>query len=128
LMDRSSPATESPLAGDIVPARYSPYTLTQAYVIIYRWLVEVMGMVASRAIENKTHTIRVIVDRLESLPDVAQLEVLDFVEFLQTRQMQYGERRADDKLWGDFSLVSAMKGNEDEETSYTSADIIEPST
>lgn len=85
-------------------------------------------MVASRAIENKTHTIRVIVDHLESLPDVAQLEVLDFVEFLQTRQMQYEERRADDKLWGNFSLVSAMKGNEDEETSYTSADIIEPST
>ena len=85
-------------------------------------------MVASRAIENKTHTIRVIVDHLESLPDVAQLEVLDFVEFLQTRRMQYEERRADDKLWSNFSLVSAMKGNEDEEISYTSADIIEPST
>ena len=84
-------------------------------------------MEASRAIDDKTHTIRVIVDHLESLPDVVQLEVLDFVEFLQTRQMQYEERRADDKLWSNFSLVSAMKGNEDEETSYTSADIIEPS-
>ena len=83
-------------------------------------------MEASRAIENKAHTIRIIVDHLESLPAVAQLEVLDFVEFLQTRQMQYGERRADDKLWGNFSLVSAMKGNEDEQNSYTSADIIEP--
>ena len=38
-------------------------------------------MEASRAVENKTHTIRIIVDHLESLPDVAQLEVLDFVEF-----------------------------------------------
>ncbi len=85
-------------------------------------------MEASRAIDDKTHTIRVIVDHLESLPDVVQLEVLDFVEFLQTRQMQYEERRADDKLWSNFSLVSAMKGNEDEEISYTSADIIEPNT
>ena len=85
-------------------------------------------MEASRAIDDKTHTIRVIVDHLESLPDVVQLEVLDFVEFLQTRQMQYEERRADDKLWSNFSLVSAMKGNEDEEISYTSADIIEANT
>ncbi len=85
-------------------------------------------MEASRAVETKTHTIRIIVDHLESLPDVAQLEVLDFVEFLQTRKMYYEERRADDKLWSNFSLVSAMKGNEDEEISYTSADIIEPNT
>ena len=85
-------------------------------------------MGASRAIENKTHTIRIIVDHLESLPDVAQLEVLDFVEFLQTRQMHYAERRADDKSWCNFSLASAMRGMEDEDTSYTSADIIEPRT
>ena len=83
-------------------------------------------MEASRAIEYKTHTIRIIIDHLESLPDVAQLEVLDFVEFLQTRKMQYEERSADDKLWCNYSLASAMKGMEDEETTYTSADIIEP--
>ncbi len=83
-------------------------------------------MEASRAVENKTHTIRIIVDHLESLPDVAQLEVLDFVEFLQTRKMLYEERRADDKSWCNFSLASAMRGMEDEDTFYTSADIIEP--
>jgi hypothetical protein len=83
-------------------------------------------MGASRAIEDKTHTIRIIVDHIESLPDVAQLEVLDFVEFLKTRKMQYEERRADDKSWCNFSLASAMKGMEDEDTPYTSADIIEP--
>ena len=66
-------------------------------------MVKVTYMEASRAVENKTHTIRIIVDHLESLPDVAQLEVLDFVEFLQTRKMLYEERRADDKSWCNFS-------------------------
>jgi len=89
-------------------------------------MVKVTYMEASRAVENKTHTIRIIVDHLESLPDVAQLEVLDFVEFLQTRKMLYEERRADDKSWCNFSLASAMRGMEDEDTFYTSADIIEP--
>ncbi len=85
-------------------------------------------MEVSRVIENKTHTIRIIVDHLTSLPDVAQLEVLDFVEFLQIRKMHYEERRADDTSWNNFSLASAMKGMEDEDTPYTSADIIEPRT
>ena len=87
-----------------------------------------MFMEATRGIENKANTIRIILDHLESLPDVAQLEVLDFVEFLQTRQMHYERRRADDTSWCNFSLVSAMKGMEDEDTSYTSADIVEPRT
>ncbi|MDO9326884.1 MAG: DUF2281 domain-containing protein [Methanoregula sp.] len=90
--------------------------------------MKVIDMEASRAIDNKAHTIRIIVDHLKSLPDVAQLEVLDFVEFLQTRKMHYDERKADDKSWSNFSLASAMEGIEDEDTTYTSADIIESRT
>lgn len=85
-------------------------------------------MEASRAIDTKAHTIRIIVDHLKSLPDVAQLEVLDFVEFLQTRKMLHEEKRAEDKSWSNFSFASAMKGMEDEDTPYTSADIIESRT
>lgn len=80
----------------------------------------------SRTIENKPNTIRIIVDHLESFPDLVQLEVLDFVEFLKTRQIQCGERKTDETSWSNFSLESAMKGMEHEETPYTSADIIEP--
>ena len=85
-------------------------------------------MEAARAVENKTNTIRIIIDHLESFPDLVQLEVLDFVEFLKTRQMQYEERKTDEESWGDLSLESAMKGMEDEDTPYTSADIIVPCT
>jgi hypothetical protein len=91
-------------------------------------MVKVTYMEASKVIETKTHTIRIIIDHLESLPDVAQLEVLDFVEFLQTRQKHFEERRADDKSWCNFSLASAMKGIDDDDTFYTSADIIESRT
>ena len=85
-------------------------------------------MEAARAVENKTNTIRIIIDHLDSFHDLVQLEVLDFVEFLKTRQMQYEERKTDEESWGDLSLESAMKGMEDEDTPYTSADIIVPCT
>jgi len=52
--------------------------------------------------------------------------VLDFVEFLKIRQMKKEFNRSEDRIWSDFSLVSAMKGMEEEEPMYTYADIIEP--
>lgn len=83
-------------------------------------------MQAYRAAEKNSNTISIIVNRLELLPDYAQHEVLDFVEFLRTRQMQYEAGRTEDNSWSNFSLASAMRGMEDEETPYTSTDIIEP--
>jgi hypothetical protein len=50
--------------------------------------------------------------------------VLDFVEFLQSRHKGLTARE-DDVAWSEFSLASAMRGMEDEETAYTLADLKE---
>lgn len=67
-------------------------------------------------------TTQAIVQHLEALPDSVQREVLDFVEFLESRR---GNRvlRGDDDQWSDFSLASAMRGMEDEGSPYTAADL-----
>ena len=65
-----------------------------------------------------------IIQHLESLPDSAQREVLDFVEFLEF-QRKGAIQRKEETAWSDFSLESAMHGMEDEETPYTLADLKE---
>jgi len=67
---------------------------------------------------------QIIIQHLESLPDTAQQEVLHFVEFLESRQKCF-PLREENTAWSDFSLSSAMRGMEDEETPYTLADIEE---
>ncbi|MFH1739170.1 MAG: DUF2281 domain-containing protein [bacterium] len=69
-------------------------------------------------------TTETIVQQLMSLPESAQQEVLRFVEFLESRQ---GKRVTpeDEIAWAEFSLASAMRGMEDEESPYTLADLRE---
>jgi Protein of unknown function (DUF2281) len=69
-------------------------------------------------------TTEAIVQRLKSLPASAQREVLDFVEFLQSRRQEHTARE-DEVAWSAFSLASAMRGMEEEETPYTLADVKE---
>jgi len=69
-------------------------------------------------------TAQAITQHLRSLPDSAQREVLDFVEFLETRQ-KGRTGRGDDIAWSEFSLASAMRGMEDEEAPYSLADLKE---
>ena len=69
-------------------------------------------------------TTETIVQRLKSLPASAQREVLDFVEFLQSRRQEHTARK-DEVAWSAFSLASAIRGMEDEETPYTLADVKE---
>ncbi len=66
-------------------------------------------------------TTEAIVQRLKSLPASAQREVLDFVEFLESRRQEHTVRQGE-IAWSAFSLASAMRGMEDEETPYTLAD------
>jgi hypothetical protein len=66
-------------------------------------------------------TAEAILQHLKSLPDSAQREVLDFVQFLESRLTE----REESLMWSDFSLTSAMQGMEDEETLYSLADIKE---
>ena len=69
-------------------------------------------------------TAEAILQHLKSLPDSAQREVLDFVQFLESRRKQPADRE-EDRVWSDFSLTSAMRGMEGEETPYSLADIKE---
>jgi hypothetical protein len=66
----------------------------------------------------------VIVQRLKALPASVQQEVLDFVEFLESRRQERAVQE-EDAAWSAFSLASAMRGMEEEETLYTLADIKE---
>jgi hypothetical protein len=60
-----------------------------------------------------------IVEKVKSLPEDKQIEILDFVDFL-SRKVEEEER-----LWSKFSLESAMRGLESEEPLYTLEDIKE---
>ncbi len=63
-------------------------------------------------------TAQAIVQHIEVLPEDALREVLDFVEFL----MMKGRATATSKPyeeWSRFSLASAMRGMETEDSPYT---------
>jgi hypothetical protein len=65
-----------------------------------------------------------IMRSLEPLPESAKQEVLDFVEFITARRgrVETGEENA---TWSEFSLTSAMRGMEDEDSPYSLADLKE---
>jgi len=69
-------------------------------------------------------TAQTIVEHLSALPISAQQEVLDFVEFIEARRRDRTVRE-DDISWSAFSLASAMRGMEDEDSLYTVADLKE---
>ena len=57
---------------------------------------------------------------LQVLPESAQAEVLDFVEFLKAKT-----RTAEDADWSALSLAQAMRGMEDEPSLYSESDLKE---
>jgi len=69
-------------------------------------------------------TPQTIAQRVEALPEAAQQEVLDFVEFLYSRAAA-ASTQEDETTWFDFSLTSAMRGMEDEASPYSAADLKE---
>jgi hypothetical protein len=60
-----------------------------------------------------------IMQHIQSLPESLQTEVLDFVEYLETKK---GKNEAD---WTAFSLSSAMRGMEGEPPLYSAQDLKE---
>jgi hypothetical protein len=63
---------------------------------------------------------------VQMLPDTLQQEVLDFVKFLLFKRDQDITPEQDEIEWTNFSLASAMRGMEDEDTPiYTTADLKE---
>ena len=61
-----------------------------------------------------------VVQDLRGLPESAQAEVLDFVEFLKSKSQN--EERAD---WSAFSLQQAMRDMENETDLYSDGDLKE---
>jgi len=65
-----------------------------------------------------------IFQHLAALSAKEQREVLDFVEFLESRHCKQSQR-SEDESWSTFSLESAMQGIEDDPIEYTAADLKE---
>lgn len=67
-----------------------------------------------------------VIEKLKSLPEDKQAEVIDYVEFLAER---FGPRRSvgdwTDQQFGDLSLTEAMRGMEDEPALYGEDDLKE---
>ena len=62
-----------------------------------------------------------ILEKVKSMPELDQTEVLDFVEYLKSRE----GREKEDSEWSQFSLDSAMRGIEEEPSPYGIEDIKE---
>lgn len=65
-----------------------------------------------------------ILAHAKDLPEPIQAEILDFVEYLESRAERNRTGRSD-RHWADFSLMSAMRGMEDEVAAYSIDDLKE---
>jgi len=61
-----------------------------------------------------------IIEYIHELLEHEKAEVLDFIDYLKTKVERKGM-----KEWADFSLSSAMRGMEGEETPYSIEDLKE---
>ena len=59
-----------------------------------------------------------IIDKMQALPEEKQMEVLDFVDFLERKMIA-----EENQEWAEFSLAAAMRGMEDEEELYSLDDL-----
>jgi hypothetical protein len=66
-------------------------------------------------------TLEKIFENLKTMPESAQAEVLDYIEYLKSKEEHSGEGYN----WGDFSLASAMREITEEQSSYGVEDIKE---
>ena len=65
-----------------------------------------------------------ILERVEKLPEPLQAEVLDFVEYLESKIMR-DHKDGEDEEWSRLSLSFAMRDLEDEGSPYSLDDIKE---
>lgn len=66
-------------------------------------------------------TLEKIVENLKKMPESFQAEVLDYVEYLKSKEAAGGESYN----WGEFALESAMRGIGEEPSPYGAQDIKE---
>ena len=70
---------------------------------------------------SKMDIVEKIIEELRSIPESAQAEVLDFVEFLRSKKGS----KEEGPEWRRFALESAIRGIEEEPTPYGIEDIKE---
>ena len=63
-----------------------------------------------------------IIKHVKKLPEAVQLEVLDFVGYLQSKREKVSRESVE---WSEFSLSQAMQGLESEPSPYSLDDIQE---
>jgi hypothetical protein len=61
-----------------------------------------------------------ILTTVASLPESKQVEGLDFVEYLKLKT-----EKEESSNWNSFSITSAMRGMEDEDSNYSVTDLKE---
>lgn len=61
----------------------------------------------------------------QKLPEALQKEVLDFVEYLEVKNLGSQQEVLSDKDWMALSISGAMKGMEDEDMGYSLQDLKE---
>jgi len=66
-------------------------------------------------------TLEKIVENLKTMPESTQTDVLDFIEYLKSKE----NRGGDSYKWSEFSLDSAMRGIAEEPSPYGVQDIKE---
>jgi len=66
-------------------------------------------------------TLEKIVENLKKMPESFQAEVLDYVEYLKSKEAAGGESYN----WGEFALEFAMRGIGEEPSPYGAQDIKE---
>ena len=65
-----------------------------------------------------------IIQHVRTLPELVQIEVLDFIEYIETKTATQ-KCAQEEKDWTMFSLSQAMRGMEDERTYYGPEDLKE---
>lgn len=65
-----------------------------------------------------------ILQHLQTLPEAFQAEVLDFIEYLESK-IEKSKKGEEEKEWSTLSLSFAMHGMEDEYSPYSLDDIKE---
>jgi hypothetical protein len=68
---------------------------------------------------NKMTLTEEIIQHVQSLPEPLKVEVRDFVKYLELEN----KKRAEDADWSALSLFSAIKGIENEDSSYNLGDL-----
>jgi len=67
----------------------------------------------------------IILKHIQEMPESFQAEILDFVEYLESKVKRGGNIDREEMEWSELSLSSAMRGIEEEASPYSLNDLKE---